>query len=73
MLTTRKKIQILIYPKIFNVLSFYSKGQYTVHVSVVQEYADGTIHYAMPFIIENSDRKIHESKKPYLKIEKDKK
>lgn len=36
MLRERKKVQIVIFPKIFNVLSFYSKGQYTVQVSVVQ-------------------------------------
>ncbi len=51
MLKQRKKVQLVIFPKIFNVLCFYSKGQYTIHISVIQETSDGKTTYAMPHII----------------------
>ncbi len=73
MLHQTKRVQLVVYPKIFNVLSFYSKGQYTVEISIVQESIDGKVTYAMPKIMENKNHKLHESKKAYLRIEKDKK
>ena len=65
----RKLIEIAIYPKIFTVLSFYSKGQYTVSISIKQELKDGTYAYAFPVIIQKKDMSVHESKKPQIKVD----
>lgn len=65
----RKIIEIAIYPKIFSVLSFYSKGQYAVSISVKQELLDGTVLPSYPTILRRTEINIHESKKPQVKIE----
>lgn len=68
MLKQREKIQILIFPKMFNVLSFYSKGQYTIQIAVVVQCADGRSIYAMPEIIDNKGYKIQDPKKASIQI-----
>ena len=36
MLKHRKLIEICIYPRIYNVLSFYSKGSYSIGISLIE-------------------------------------
>lgn len=45
-------LEIVVFPRLFNVVSFYSKGQYSVKVCVIQEDSKGNIVYGYPSLIE---------------------
>ena len=64
----RKTIELVIYPKIFSVVSFYGKGQYALSISVKQEFTDGTIVQAYPTMVRRTDLNLHDSKKPQTKV-----
>ena len=44
-----------MFPKIFNVVNFYSKGIYSIEIILLAKDEKGNTVYGFPFILENSD------------------